>query len=37
MGPAPAHRLFAGAGSKLIYSDDRACNWHVGGGTLAGG
>ena len=30
MGPAPAHRLFAVAGSKLIYSDDRACNWQHG-------
>ena len=27
MGPAPAHRLFAIAGSKLIFSDDRACSW----------
>ncbi len=36
MGPPPSHRLFAIAGSKLIYSDDRACSWQVGGGTLAG-
>lgn len=36
MGPAPAHRLFAIAGSKLIYSDDRSCSWQVGAGTLAG-
>ncbi|HSS37853.1 MAG TPA: sialidase family protein, partial [Polyangia bacterium] len=36
MGPAPAHRLFAIAGSKLIYSDDRACTWQVSGGALAG-
>ncbi|MES1210629.1 MAG: sialidase family protein, partial [Pseudomonadota bacterium] len=28
--------LFAIAGSKLIYSDDRACSWNVGAGTLAG-
>jgi MYXO-CTERM domain-containing protein len=36
MGPPPAHRLFAIANSKLIYSDDRACGWQVAGGTLAG-
>ncbi|HVT06588.1 MAG TPA: sialidase family protein [Polyangia bacterium] len=36
MGPAPGHRLFAIAGSKLIYSDDWSCTWQVGAGTLAG-
>ncbi|HVY39075.1 MAG TPA: sialidase family protein [Polyangia bacterium] len=36
MGPAPGHRLFAIAGSKLIYSDDRSCTWQAGAGTLSG-
>jgi hypothetical protein len=36
MAPGPGHRLFAIAGGKLIYSDDDACGWQVGGGTLAG-
>ena len=36
LGPAPSHRLFAIANSKLIFSDDRACGWQVAGGTLAG-
>ena len=36
MGPAPGHRLFAIASSKLIYSDDRSCSWQVAAGTLAG-
>ena len=34
MGPAPAHRLFAVAGGKLVFSDDGACGWQVAGGAL---
>jgi MYXO-CTERM domain-containing protein len=36
LGPAPAHRLFAVAGGKLVFSDDNACGWQVAGGALAG-
>jgi hypothetical protein len=35
MGPAPAHRLFAVANSKLVFSDDGACDWQTAGGALA--
>jgi hypothetical protein len=34
MGPAPAHRLFAIANGKLVFSDDDACGWQVAGGAL---
>src|SRR6202042_149964 len=34
MGPAPAHRLYAIANGKLIFSDDEACGWQVAGGAL---
>jgi len=34
MGPAPAHRLYAVANGKLVFSDDDACGWQVGGGAL---
>jgi MYXO-CTERM domain-containing protein len=34
MGPAPAHRLFAVAQAKLVFSDDDACGWDVAGGSL---
>ena len=34
MGPAPAHRLYAIANGKLVFSDDDACGWQVGGGAL---
>jgi hypothetical protein len=34
---APAtHRLFAIAGTNLIYTDDQSCGWQTAGGTLAG-
>ena len=36
MGPAPAHRLYAVANGKLVFSDDDACGWQVGGGALGG-
>ncbi|HVV52904.1 MAG TPA: sialidase family protein, partial [Polyangia bacterium] len=36
MGPAPAHRLYAVAGGKLVYSDDGACGWQAAGGALGG-
>jgi len=36
MGPPPAHRLYAIAGGKLVFSDDGACGWQVAGGALAG-
>jgi hypothetical protein len=29
------HRLFAIAGSNLIYTDDQSCGWQTGGGALA--
>jgi hypothetical protein len=33
---APAtHRLFAIAGTKLIYTDDESCGWQTAGGSLA--
>ncbi len=35
MGPAPAHRLFAVANSKLVFSDDGGCAWQTAGGALA--
>jgi hypothetical protein len=35
MGPAPAHRLYAVANSKLVFSDDGACGWQTAGGALA--
>jgi hypothetical protein len=35
MGPAPAHRLFAVASARLVYSDDRGCSWQVSTGGLA--
>ena len=31
----PQHRLYAVAGSKLVFSDDGACDWQTGGGALA--
>ena len=34
MGPAPAHRLYAVANGKLVFSDDDACGWQVAGGAL---
>jgi MYXO-CTERM domain-containing protein len=34
MGPAPAHRLYAIANGKLVFSDDEACGWQVAGGAL---
>ena len=34
MGPAPGHRLYAVANGKLVFSDDDACGWQVGGGAL---
>jgi hypothetical protein len=34
MGPAPAHRLFAIAQAKLVFSDDDACGWNAAGGSL---
>ncbi len=34
MGPAPAHRLYAVANGKLVFSDDGACGWQVAGGAL---
>jgi hypothetical protein len=34
MGPAPAHRLFAVAQGKLVFSDDDACGWDAAGGAL---
>ena len=36
MGPAPAHRLYAVANGKLVFSDDDACGWQVAGGALGG-
>ena len=36
MGPAPAHRLFAVAQAKLVFSDDDACGWDAAGGSLGG-
>lgn len=32
----PTHRLFAIAGSNLIYTDDQSCGWQTAGGALAG-
>ena len=34
MGPAPAHRLYAIANGKLVFSDDGACGWQAAGGAL---
>jgi MYXO-CTERM domain-containing protein len=34
VGPAPADRLFAIAGGKLVFSDDGACGWQTAGGAL---
>ncbi len=35
MGPPPAHRLFAVAGARLVYSDDGACGWAASAGAPA--
>ena len=34
MGPAPAHRLYAVANGKLVFSDDHACGWQAAAGAL---